>query len=150
VSHWHGVPSCGSWFWFVPWLTFTSIVWVMMGSDEALQCEVIISPLSHISFGKVLWNHANIPFQLIRVLIYISMDLWFPSSCNELLLQEGSDRDWEATKLLGSKFIKQDGSDSADSCPKAEHQEERVTEIRGWGGGTACPIHNHMLFHWLF
>jgi hypothetical protein len=36
------------------------------------------------------------------------------------MLQEGSDRDREAPKLLGSKFMKQAGIDSVDSSPKAE------------------------------
>jgi hypothetical protein len=57
--------------------------------------------------------------------------------------------------FLGSKFSKQAGSDSADSHSKGElankggfpiHHLEWVTEM----GSTACPIHNHVLFHWPF
>jgi hypothetical protein len=41
------------------------------------------------------------------------------------MLLEGSDRDWRAPKLSGSKFIKQASSNSADSCLKAEPWEQR-------------------------
>jgi hypothetical protein len=34
-----------------------------------------------------------------------------------------------APKLLGSKFIKQAGSDSVDSSPKAEPQEQRELSL---------------------
>jgi hypothetical protein len=59
-------------------------------------------------------------------------------------------------KLSGSKFIKQAGTDSVDSCPKAKHREQRgspyIPVRAGYrnGGGTACPIHDHMSFYWLF
>jgi hypothetical protein len=35
------------------------------------------------------------------------------------------DRDWEGTEVFGKQFIKQAISNSADSCPKAKHWEQR-------------------------
>jgi hypothetical protein len=60
-------------------------------------------------------------------------------------------------KLSGSKFIKQAGSGSVRVVQRLSPENKRafriyhleqVTEIGV--GRTACPIHNHMLFHWLF
>jgi hypothetical protein len=45
------------------------------------------------------------------------------------MLQEGSDDTERAPKLLESKFIKQTASDSVDSCPKAEPQEQRALSL---------------------
>jgi hypothetical protein len=59
-----------------------------------------------------------------------------------------------APKLSGSKFIKQAGSHSVDSHPKAEPQNKGGFPIpfrAGYrNGGRACLIHGHILFHWLF
>jgi hypothetical protein len=57
--------------------------------------------------------------------------------------------------LSGSKLIKQASSDSVDSHPKAEPPEQRglpyIPFRAGYrNGGTACPIHGHIVFHWPF
>jgi hypothetical protein len=72
----------------------------------------------------------------------------------ELVLLRRAQRETErAPELSGRKFIKQAGSNSADSSPKAEPREQRrlpyVPLRAGYrNGGTACPIHSHLL-HWL-
>jgi hypothetical protein len=56
-----------------------------------------------------------------------------------------------APKLSGSKFIKQSSSNSADSSPKTEPQEQRGLSLyinRNWG--IVSPMHGHILFHWVF
>jgi hypothetical protein len=59
-----------------------------------------------------------------------------------------------ARKLSGSKFIKQASSNSEDlRLNAAEPQEQMdlpyIPFRAGYrNGGTACPIHGHMLFHW--
>jgi hypothetical protein len=53
-----------------------------------------------------------------------------------------------APKLLGSRFIKQVSSNLAEPREQGGfliYHLEQVTEK----GGTACPIHSHMLFYWL-
>jgi hypothetical protein len=41
------------------------------------------------------------------------------------LVARGLRQTERAPKLSGSKFIKQTGTNLADSCPKAEHREQR-------------------------
>jgi hypothetical protein len=62
----------------------------------------------------------------------------------------------KAPKLSGSKFIKQASSNWADSSPKLSPENKGGLPYipfragyRNEEGCTACPICNHMLFHWL-